>query len=93
MGGCRRVAQLIIGCQYYYTYVLRSVKDGALYIGWTNDLRSRLNKHNKGLVRATKMRTPFEIVYFEACLSKVSAIKREKSLKTGFGRKYLKNRI
>jgi putative endonuclease len=78
---------------FYYTYVLKSLKDGKLYIGWTNDIKSRLAKHNAGKVTATKSRLPFIIVYFEGCLSRKKAIEREKTLKTGFGRKYLKLRI
>jgi putative endonuclease len=79
--------------KYYYTYVLKSIRDGNLYIGWTHNLRRRLDKHNKGQVNSTKLRRPFRLVYFEACLSKDKAIKREKSLKTGYGRKFLKSRI
>lgn len=81
---------------FFYTYVLRSKKDGNLYIGWTTDLVSRVKKHNKGLVKATENRRPLNLVYYvyyEACLSKKEAIRREKSLKTGFGRKYLKNKM
>lgn len=79
--------------KFFYTYVLRSLKDGNLYIGWTNDLKLRLEHHNKGKVISTKSRLPLELVYYEACLSKRSAIKREKTLKTGFGRKFVKERI
>ena len=77
----------------YYTYVIRSIKDHDLYIGWTDDLRSRLKMHNSGKVKSTCDRAPFELVYYEACRSKDKAIAREKKLKSGFGRKYLKNRI
>lgn len=79
--------------KFYYTYVLKSERDGKLYIGWSDDLKPRLDKHNQGLVEATKNRAPLELIYYEACLSKEKAIKREKTLKTGFGRKYLKNRL
>jgi putative endonuclease len=78
---------------FYYTYVLQSFKDSNLYIGWTTNLKSRLNSHNQGLVKITKDRRPFRLVYYEACLDKALAIKREKTLKTGYGRKYLKQRI
>lgn len=78
---------------FYYTYVLKSLKDQELYIGWTDNLKSRVEKHNKGFVEATKNRLPLQLIYYEACLSKKNAIKREKSLKTGFGRKFLKDRI
>lgn len=79
--------------KFYYTYVLQSSKDSNLYIGWTDDLRRRIERHNKGLAVATKGRQPLKLIYYEACLVKENAIMREKSLKTGFGRKYLKQRI
>ena len=69
----------------FYTYVLRSKKDNNIYIGFTGDLKKRLNEHNKGLVISTKSRTPLELIYYEACLDENKAIKREKYLKTGFG--------
>lgn len=77
----------------YYTYVLRSKIDNFLYIGWTDDLRNRLKQHNLGKVESTSTRLPFELVYYEACVQKESAIKREKQLKSGYGRKYLKDRL
>lgn len=77
----------------FYTYILKSNKDGKLYVGWTNNLTKRFIDHQKGLVESTKKRLPVELVYYEACLNKEAAIKREKQLKTGFGRRYLKNRL
>jgi putative endonuclease len=77
----------------FYTYVLKSLKDGKLYIGFSENLKNRLKEHNGGLVTATKNRTPLELVYYEACLFKEKAIAREKALKAGFGRAYLKRRI
>ena len=77
----------------YYTYVLKSSIDSNLYIGWTDDLRKRFIKHNKGMVRATASRKPLKLVYYEACVSKERAIAREKYFKTGFGRRFLKSRI
>jgi len=65
----------------FYTYVLKSKKDGALYIGSTNDLRRRIGEHNSGLVRSTKNRTPFALVYFEGYLSEEDARHREQNLK------------
>ncbi len=78
---------------YYFTYVLKSRKDGRLYTGYTHQLQKRLNEHNNGLNRSTKGRGPFDLIYFEACLSKTAAIKREKQLKSGYGKRYLKNRL
>jgi putative endonuclease len=77
----------------YYTYVLRSAKDQKLYIGHTSDLKRRYNQHTNGLVESTKLRRPLELVYYEACLESDKAIKREHYFKTGFGRRYLKERI
>lgn len=77
----------------FYTYVLKSKKDGKLYIGFSSDLENRLSEHNKGLVEITKNRRPLEIVYYEACLNENKAVEREKILKTGFGRAYLKRRL
>jgi putative endonuclease len=77
----------------FYTYVLKSKRDGDFYIGFSGDLKRRIEKHDNGLVSATKDRRPLELVYYEACLDKELAIKREKYFKTGFGRRYLKGRI
>jgi putative endonuclease len=77
----------------YYTYVLLSEKDGRMYTGYTSDLRKRFAAHNAGHVPATKNRAPFELVYYEACLDQQDATAREKYLKTGLGKRYLKSRL
>jgi len=77
----------------FYTYVLKSQIDKKLYVGYSNNLRKRIFEYEKGLVQATKIRRPLFLVYYEACLNKDKAIKREKYFKTGFGRRYLKDRI
>jgi putative endonuclease len=78
---------------FYYTYILKSIKDNKLYVGWTDNLKLRFSEHNKGLVNSTRDRRPLKLIYYEACLKKERAIKREKYFKTGFGRKFLKIRI
>ncbi|MDD3887715.1 MAG: GIY-YIG nuclease family protein [Patescibacteria group bacterium] len=77
----------------YYTYVLKSKKTKKLYVGQAEDLRKRFCLHNKGLVKSTKNGIPWQLIYYEACLIKADSIKREKQLKTGFGRAYLNRRI
>jgi len=67
--------------QMYYVYVLKSKKDGNCYIGSTNDLERRLSEHNNGLVFSTKLRVPFEIIYYEAYKAEKDARQREKNLK------------
>lgn len=77
----------------YYTYVLISKKDGYFYIGFTNDLEKRVEEHLQGKVLSTANRNPLRLIYYEACLNKSDAIKREKYFKSGFGRRFLKNRL
>ena len=79
--------------QMYYTYVLRSLKDNKLYVGFSKDLKVRVKEHKIGKVPATKSRLPLKLVYYEACLDEKKAVKREKYLKSGFGRNFLKGRI
>ena len=79
--------------EMFYVYVLRSLKDGRLYTGFTEDLRRRIGEHNQSQEPSTKQRAPFELVYYEACQSKYDALRREKYLKTTYGKRYLKNRL
>jgi len=75
----------------YFVYILRSVKDGKRYIGFTERaVKQRLDEHNSGLVISTKNRRPLELTYFEEFQSKAEAMKREKFFKSGKGREYLK---
>lgn len=77
----------------YYTYVIQSEKDKRFYTGFTRDLRNRLKEHNSGKVASTKNRGPFALIYYEACLNEQDAIARERYLKSGMGKRYLKNRL
>ncbi len=79
--------------KFYYTYVLLSQFDNKYYVGSTSNLEKRVLTHNLGLVKSTKKRRPLKLIYYEACLDKLSSIIREKQLKTGFGRAYLKRRL
>ena len=77
----------------YYTYLLKSLKDKKNYTGYTSNLEQRLAEHNAGKVTSTKHRGPFQLIYFEACLHKKDAIKRENYFKTHYGRMFLKKRL
>ena len=77
----------------YYVYILKSLKDGNNYVGYTPNLKLRIEKHNKGLVPATKNRRPLNLIYYESCLNKGDALHREKYLKTSWGKRYIKNRL
>ena len=77
----------------YYVYVIQSKKDNQFYTGFTRDLENRIREHNEGRVSSTKERGPFELIYYEACLNEQDALAREKYLKSGMGKRYLKNRL
>jgi putative endonuclease len=77
----------------YYVYLLLSEKDGHFYTGSTSDLKRRLNEHNSGKVKSTTFRKPFKLIYYEGCLNEDGARGCEKYLKSGMGKKYLKNRL
>jgi len=77
----------------YYVYVMQSGKDKKWYTGFTNDLRKRFKEHNSNKVISTKGRGSFKMIYYEACIDKFDAIVREKYLKSGMGKRYLKNRF
>ena len=74
----------------YYTYILKSNKDGKYYYGHTADLNSRLKEHNNGKVRATKGRRPLIIHYYEILETKSEAAKRELFFKSINGYIFLK---
>ncbi len=75
----------------FYVYVLQSLKDGNCYTGYTNDLQKRFREHNEGLEYSTRKRLPFKIIYYEACVNEQDAKMRETYLKTGMGKRYIKN--
>lgn len=77
----------------WYVYLIRSTKDGYFYVGMTNDLKQRLKLHNFGKVYATRLRAPFELVYYEAHHSKNDAAAREQFLKTGWGKNWIKRTL
>lgn len=77
----------------HYVYVLKSAADNRLYTGCTNNLRKRFKQHQNCEVTSTKNRLPVFLVYYEMCLSQDDVYRREKYLKTGMGKRYIKNRL
>jgi len=88
-----RETSLYYGAKWHYVYVILSKKDGGFYIGYTRDLRQRLQKHNAKRNFSTKTRLLLLLIYVEACLNEEDAKRREKYLKTTQGRRFLKLRI
>lgn len=77
----------------WFTYVLYSKQLDKFYIGCTEDLERRLTEHKRDHTWTTSRMPDAKIVYYEACVSKQDAFDREKSLKTGFVRQYLRKRL
>lgn len=79
----------------FYVYLLGSIVNaGKWYIGFTPlDVYKRLDKHNLGLVQSTKAFRPWSLIYFEAYLNRNDATGREKFLKSGAGRTFLKKQL
>jgi len=75
---------------FYYVYILQSLKNDSLYIGYTLDLHKRFKEHNAGLSQATKPFKPWKLIFYEAFLNKIDAKNREEYLKGGYGRKTIK---
>ena len=77
----------------FYVYTLFSIKDHKFYTGFTLDLRKRLAEHFKGQVKSTKIRRPFRLIHYEYFINQTDAKAREKFLKSGFGRKQMKESL
>ena len=77
----------------YFTYILYSKKTDKFYVGYTSDLKVRLERHNSGNSRSTKSGIPWRIVYFEEFENKSDAIKRENEIKRKKSRKYIESLI
>ena len=78
---------------FCYVYVLRSLKNGSLYTGFTKDLKARIAKHNNGLNFATKSYAPWELLYYEVHKNEVDARRRERYLKTTAGRQAIRKML
>ncbi len=78
---------------FYYVYILLSEIDNRFYTGYTSNLNERIILHNEGKVESTKNRRPLKLIYWEGCLNQQDATRREKYLKSGSGKIYLRNRL
>jgi len=78
---------------FYYVYVLQSMKNRSLYVGYTHDLKKRLQEHNRGLNLSTKRYIPWDLVHYEAYHNEKDAKRREQYLKTSQGIRLLKRML
>ena len=74
----------------FYMYILLSLKDNQFYIGFSSDLKNRIEAHNSGSVCSTAGRRPLRLIYYEAHISKQDALRRETYFKTSKGRTSLR---
>ena len=73
----------------WYVYIIRSLTNGRLYTGSTNNLERRLKEHNSGKSKYTANTRPFELIYKECYETRLDATRRELFLKSGKGREFL----
>lgn len=83
----------VLNNKRYYIYVLLSLKDQKLYIGYTTDLKRRISEHTYGKVISTRHRLPFKLIHYEYFTNIDDAKAREVFLKSGFGRTQLKEAL
>jgi len=77
----------------FYTYILQSTKSGRYYIGHTEDINARLQRHNAGMVKATKNKGPWNIMSYETFATKTEANKRELYIKSMKSRVFIEKLI
>ena len=78
---------------FYYVYILQSLKNNSLYIGYTADLKKRFEEHNNGKSLATKLFRPYKLIFYEAFSDAKDAKNRELYLKSGWGFKSIKKML
>jgi putative endonuclease len=77
----------------FYTYIIQSEKNGRYYIGHTENLSLRLERHNAGMVKSTKNKGPWVLKYFEKLETKLEANQRELAIKAKKSRIYIEGLI
>ena len=75
----------------YTVYAIKSKVRNYIYVGMTNNVNRRFNEHNNGKERTTKPYVPFDLIYTEIHNNRISARVREKYLKSGIGKEFLKS--
>ena len=74
----------------YYAYAIKSLTKNYIYVGLTNDLKRRIAEHNNGKNRSTKAYKPFFLIHDEQFETRAEARTKEKYLKSGIGKEFLK---
>jgi putative endonuclease len=74
----------------YTVYAIKSKTRNYIYVDMTNDLERRIEEHHRGENTSTKAYRPFVLIYFQAYNTRIEARIREKYLKSGIGKEFLK---
>ncbi len=77
----------------FFVYAIKSIERNYIYVGLTNNLERRIERHNSGQNKTTKPYSPFELIYSEVLDTRIEARKREKYLKSGIGKEFLRSLI
>ena len=75
----------------HYVYALKSIGFNYIYVGMTTDVERRVKQHNDGKEKTTKFYRPFKLFYTESHKTRTGARDREKYLKSGCGKEFLKS--
>lgn len=79
--------------KFYYVYILKSLSNDFIYVGFTQDLKRRFKEHNNKEELSTKHYAPFELIHFEAYKNMKDAKRREEYFKTTKGKVTLKQML
>ena len=74
----------------YFVYAISSAFRPYIYVGISNNIKRRINQHNRGYNRTTKPYAPFNVILIEQYETRMQARQREKYLKSGIGKEFLK---
>jgi len=77
----------------YYVYLLEDQVERSWYIGFTKNLKARFDQHRYGNVRTTRLKKHLKLIYFEGYRNTYDALGRERFLKSGSGRRFLKKQL
>jgi putative endonuclease len=75
----------------FYTYAIKSIERNYIYVGLTDNLQKRFNQHQSGKNITTKPYRPFRLFYNDIFETRAAAREREKYLKSGVGKEFLKS--
>jgi putative endonuclease len=76
-----------------FVYIIRSQVDGSYYIGSTQNLEDRLERHNQGRSKYTKSRSPWELVYSEQHVDRSTAVRRENEIKKRKSKEFIESLV